>query len=314
MNTWTRIGVAITLIILVATQVLPQSGKADKDTPPGEKPFILKVRTELVVLPVTVLDKSGGFVTGLKENDFTVYEDGVQQSLEVFDDKDIPVSLGLMIDNSSSMSFRHDDVLEAAKKLALFSNPKDEIFVAHFYDRVTFNLSLSESAFVRDLQRLKDAVSDVSKTGRTALYDAVFAGLEHLKQSALTKKVLVLISDGGDNASKHTLDEALEMAKASSSLVYSVGIFDDRNKQRRPEILEKLAEISGGKAYFPKMDSDLLEVCRRIAIEIRSQYTLGYSPSNQNKDGRFRKIRVNVQSTGQEVLTVRTRSGYSMVK
>jgi Ca-activated chloride channel homolog len=314
MNTWTKIGVAFALIVLVAASVLPQSGKTAKNEPPEEKPFTLTVKTELVVLPVTVIDKSGGFVTGLKEADFTVYEDDVQQSLEVFDNKDIPVALGLMIDNSSSMSFRHSDVLEAALELALNSNPKDEIFVAHFYDRVTFNLPLSESAFARDLNRLKSAVSDVSKTGRTALYDAVLAGLEHVKQSALTKKVLVVISDGGDNASKHTLDEALEMAKASSSLIYSVGIFDDRNKQRKPEILEKLAEISGGNAFFPKMDSDLSDVCRRIAVDIRSQYTLGYAPSNQNKDGRFRKIRVNVQSPKQEKLTVRTRSGYSIVK
>jgi Ca-activated chloride channel homolog len=314
MNAWTKIGIVFTLIVLVSAQVLSQSGKAAKNEPPEEKPFTLTVKTELVVLPVTVLDKSGGFVTGLKEEDFTVYEDGVQQSLEVFDDKDIPVALGLMIDNSSSMSFRHSEVLEAALELALNSNPKDEIFVAHFYDRVAFNLPLSESAFARDLNRLKSAVSDVSKTGRTALYDAVFAGLEHVKQSALTKKVLVVISDGGDNASKHTLDEALEMAKASSALIYSIGIFDDRNKQRKPEILEKLAEISGGNVFFPKTDLDLPEVCKRIAVDIRSQYTLGYAPGNQNKDGSFRKIRVNVRSPKQEKLTIRTRSGYSIAK
>jgi Ca-activated chloride channel homolog len=314
MNVWTKMGFAFALIVVASAQVLSQSGKAAKTEPTEDKPFTLSVKTELVVLPVTVLDKSGGFVTGLKEKDFTVYEDGVQQSLEVFDDKDIPVVLGLMIDNSSSMAFRQNEVFAAALTLASSSNPKDEICLAHFADRVTFNLPLSESAFAHDLKRLEQAVSDISRSGRTALYDAVYAGLEHVKQSALTKKVFVLISDGGDNASKHALIETLEIAKASSALIYSVGIFDERNSQRKPAILEQLAEISGGRAFFPKADSDLPEVCRRIAIDIRSQYTLGYAPSNQKIDGKFRKIRVNVQSPKQEKLTIRTRSGYSIVK
>jgi Ca-activated chloride channel family protein len=173
------------------------------------------------------------------------------------------------------------------------------------------NLPLSEYAHARDQKKLEDAVSDISKTGKTALYDAVCAGLQHLKQGSLTKKALVIISDGADNASKHTLNEALEMAKTSNALVYSIGLFDNRNRERKPEILDQLSEISGGKTFVPTMDSDVAEACRRIAVDIRSQYTIGYAPSSQKADGRFRKIRVEVQSAKNDKLTVRTRSGYT---
>ncbi len=314
MNTWTKIGIAFTLIVLVSAQVLSQSGKEEKNQQPEEKLFTISVKVGLTVLPVTVLNNTGAFVTGLGQKDFTVYEDGVQQSLEVFDNKDIPVVLGLMIDSSTSMAPRRAEVLAAALTLADSSNPEDEICVAHFYNRITFTLPLKEAASVRNLKILEKAVAEIPGSGRTALYDAVCAGLEHIKQSAMTKKVLVIISDGEDTASKHTLEEALKMAKASSAIIYSIGIDDERIKNRRLDILEKLADISGGRAFFLKTDSELSEVCRRIAIDIRSQYTLGYVPSNQNVDGRSRKISLKVQSPKQEKLTVRTRSEYSIVK
>jgi Ca-activated chloride channel homolog len=313
MNTWTKISVAFASIVLISTQVLSQNSKSAKDTQPEQKPITFSVKVGLVVLPVTVLDRSDNFVTGLQEKDFTVFEDGTQQSLELFDNKDTPVALGLIIDNSSSMAPRRGEVVEAGLALAEFSNPQDEFFVVHFYDRIDFSLRLHQ-AFARNLDRVREAVEKMPGSGKTALYDAVCAGMEHAGQSALQKKVLVIISDGGDNASKHTLNEASDMAKASSSLVYSVGIFDERNKEKKPEILERLAEISGGRTYFPEDSSELPDVCKRIATDIRSQYTLGYLPKNQSVDGRFRKIRVEVHSAKHEKLTIRTRSGYTITK
>jgi Ca-activated chloride channel homolog len=313
MKRWPQIGIAFILMVLVSTHVLPQSNKSAKDNPTEQKPITFSVKVGLVALPVAVFDKSGAFVTKLEEKDFTVYEDGKPQTLELFDNKDLPVALGLIIDNSSSMAPRRTEVVEAGMALAEFSNPQDEFFVLHFYDRLKFGLELHQ-AFARNLDRVREAVASMPGSGKTALYDAVCAGLEHAQKSTLQKKVLVIISDGGDNASKHTLDEASRMATASNTLVYSVGIFDDRNREKRPEILERLAGISGGKTYFPEDSAELPDVCKRIAIDIRSQYTLGYVPSNQTADSRFRKIRVEVHSPKYDKLTVRTRSGYSVAK
>jgi Ca-activated chloride channel homolog len=317
MNTQIKTSIPFTLVVLisvlVSTQVLPQSNKSAKDMPPDQKPITFSIKVGLVALPVAVLDKSDGFVPGLEEKDFTVYEDGVPQKLDLFDNKDIPVAIGLIIDNSSSMAPRREEVVEAGLALAENSNPQDEFFVLHFYDRLAFALRLHQ-AFARNLKIVQEAVASMPGSGKTALYDAVCAGLEHVQQSTLQKKVLVIISDGGDNASKHTLREASDLATSSSSLVYSVGLFDERNKEKKPEILERLATITGGKAYFPQDSSGLPEVCKRIAIDIRSQYTLGFVPSNQNVDGKFRKIRVEVRSPKHDKLTVRTRSGYSVTK
>ena len=313
MNALKKIGITLAWIGLVSAQVLSQGNESAKGKQPEGKPLTFSVNVGLVLLPVTVLDKSGNWVTGLQEKDFSVFEDGVQQSLEIFDNKDMPVALGLMIDNSTSMAPMRAEVIAAAMALAQSSNPDDEIFVSHFSERVFFALRLKE-AFARNLNVFRAAVTNMPDSGRTALYDAVYAGLEHAKLSALQKRVLVIISDGADNASKHTLNEALDSSKTSSALVYSIGIFDERNKSKRPEILEQLADISGGRAFFPERVSELPETCRRIAADIRSQYTLGYIPSNQNKDGKFRKIRVEVRSPQQDKLTVRTRSGYSLAK
>jgi Ca-activated chloride channel family protein len=313
MKTWHPIAIALMLVLLVSARVLSQSNGNEGRQQPEQKSFTFSVKVGLVLLPVTVLDKSGDFVSGLQEKDFAVYEDGVPQSLEVFDNKDLPVVMGLMIDNSSSMAPMRSEVIAAALALAESSNPEDELFVAHFYDRVSFTLRLGE-AFARNLDMLREAVSKVPGSGKTALYDAVYSGLEYSKLGSLQKKVLVIISDGADTASKHTLDEILEMAKSSNALIYSMGIYDERNKSKSPKVLKELANISGGRAFFPNTVSELPEVCRRIAIDVRSQYTLGYIPSNQNKDGRFRKIRVDVRSPNQDKLTIRTRSGYTIEK
>ncbi len=309
----TRAGIELTLLLmaLFAIQLLSQNNKSEQDSQAENNPVTFTVKVGLVVLPVTVFDKLGGFAAGLEKQDFTVYEDNTQQSIEVFDNKDVPVALGLMIDSSTSMATMRSEVVAAALALAESSNPDDEIFVAHFFNRVAVTLRLGE-ALTRNVDQLREAVSNIPGTGKTALYDAVYEGLDHIRQSRLQKRVLVIISDGADNASKHTLNEALDMAKTSHSLIYSMGIYDSRNRDSSPKVLKELANISGGRAFFPETAAELPDVCKRIAIDVRSQYTLGYIPSNQTVDGRYRKIRVDVRSPNHEKLTVRTRSGYSV--
>jgi len=304
---------AVAFAFLINAPVSLNFGTPLEVKQPENKPFVFSVNAGLVLLPVTVVDKSGEFVTGLEEKDFAVYEDEARQPITVFDNKDIPVALGLMIDSSSSMGYMRSEVLAAALALAESSNPEDEVFVAHFYNRVSFTLQLGE-ARTRNLDRLREAVSSTPGTGRTALYDALCEGLDHVGLSELQKKVLVIISDGADNSSKNTLNDALLKAKASSALIYSIGVYDERNRDRSPKVLRDLAEISGGRAFFPESASELPDVCRRIAVDVRSQYTLGYNPADQEMDGRFRKIRVDVLSPGGEKLKVRTRSGYTLMK
>ncbi len=304
-----RIGAILVLIVLLSTQIFSQDGRLPRYKQSEGKPYTFTVNVGLVVLPVTVLDKSGRCVSGLAEKDFTIYEDGVQQSIELFDQKDTPVSVGLVIDASSSMAPKHSEVVAAALELAESSNPADQIFVIRFHELVAFALRLGE-AFTSNIDELRSAVSSISGTGRTALYDAVISGLEHIGLSDLTRRVLVIISDGGDNASRHTLQETLDMAAKSSAQVYSIGIYDEYDLERNPKVLKRLAKITGGEAFFPKNVSQLPEICKHIAADIRTQYTLGYIPSSKSSAGSYRSIRVSVRAANMGRLTVRTRPGY----
>jgi len=290
--------VIFTLVLSFAAQVLSQSDS-----------LTFSIDVGLVVIPVTVLDRSGRSVSGLEQQDFMIYEDGSPQKIQVFDHQDIPVAVGLIIDNSSSMVPKRTEVAAASLEMAESSNPDDEIFVIHFYQHIVYALKLGE-AFTSDINELKAAVSRIVGLGQTALYDAIISGLEHIQQSELQRKVLVVVSDGGDNASSHTLQETLDMIAQSKTLIYCLGIYNEYDRERNPKVLRRIAETSGGEAYFPRSASSLSETCRRIATDIRSQYTLGYIPTNQKKDGTFRKIRVEVKSPTGERLTVRARSGY----
>ncbi len=305
-----RIGSIFTLVLLISARVFPESDQSPAHREqPVKGSLTYSINVGLVVLPVTVLDKSGRFIPGLDEKDFSIYEDGVPQKIQVFDHQDIPVAVGLLIDNSSSMVPNRADVTAASLELAEASNPADQIFVVHFYDHIAFALKLGE-AFTSDIEELRAAVSRIAGIGKTALYDAVIAGLDHLQQSDLPKRVLVIISDGGDNASDHTLKETLDMIAQSNALIYTIGIYNEHDRERNPKVLKQLSDISGGETYFPKSGSQLSEACKSIATDIRSQYTLGYIPSNQKKDGSYRKIRVSVNAPNLRKVIVRTRSGY----
>jgi Ca-activated chloride channel homolog len=231
------------------------------------------------------------------------------QVIRVFDHEDLPVAVGLAVDNSGSMSRKRKDVTSAALAFVRSSNPRDEMFVVNFNERVSFGLPYTQ-LFSASAVELERALNDVPASGRTALYDAIEAGLNHLKKATLDKKVLIAISDGGDNASHHKLDQVLQDAGRSNAIIYAVGLFDEAEEDRNPAVLSKIARATGGEAFRPLETSRLVPICERIATDIRNQYTIGYIPSNQKLDNTQRTIKVAATGRHGEKLLVRTRAGY----
>lgn len=269
----------------------------------------ISVSVELVVLHATVLDRKGGFVSGLQKQDFRVYEDDQLQAIELFQHEDVPVAVGLVVDNSGSMRRKQSDVAAAALAFVRSSNPEDEMFVENFNENVTFGLPNTE-LFSAEPAELKAALMDVSARGETALYDAIESGLAHLQKASRDKKVLIVISDGGDNASKHTLAQVLQTAGRSDAIIYTIGLFDEYDTDRNPRVLKQIARATGGKAFFPEQTSAVVNICEGIAKDIRNQYTIGYAPANEKLDKSYRTIRVTAAAPHGGKLLVRTRAGY----
>ncbi len=268
----------------------------------------IAVNVDLVVLHATVRDRSGRFASGLRQEDFAVYEDGVRQSIRLFRNEDIPVTVGLVVDKSGSMRPKLGEVIAAARAFVRSSNPNDELFVVNFNEKVT--LGLPEAVrFTGSSDLLERAISMAPPTGQTALYDAIGEALARLREGSRDKKVLIVISDGGDNASGRTLAEVLESAQRSNAIVYTIGVFDPGDPDRNPRVLRSLARTTGGEAFFPAHRNELVEICEGIARDIRHQYTVGYLSNGAERPGAFRAIRV-VAGRGADKLVVRTRAGY----
>jgi Ca-activated chloride channel family protein len=270
-------------------------------------PFQISVSLNLVVLPTTVLNKKGGYAADLRQENFDVFEDNVRQTVRLFRNDDIPVTAGLVIDHSGSMQRKMPDVLTAANVFVKFSNPEDQMFVVNFNERVTLGLPPT-MAFSDRATELEAAIQRAPATGETALYDALDVALEKLKSGDRDKKVLVVISDGGDNASVIDLRQILKKAEQSNVLVYTIGIFEPNDPDQNPAVLKRLAHETGGEAFFPSAFSEVEGICENIAKEIRHQYTLGYVSTNSQAGGR-RVIRVVAHAPGKD-LAARTRSGY----
>jgi VWFA-related protein len=292
---------AIGLILAGAGMSLFRSA-ADRD-------FVIHSDVPLVLLDVSVQDRAGGFVSGLKRENFHVFENGRPQQLSAFAGEDVPVTVGILVDESFSMTPKRAQALTAAMTFIQESNPKDEVFVVHFNDSVKFGLPQNVS-FSDNRRQLRDALFGVVPQGRTALYDAVSKGLDHLALGRRDKKTLIVISDGGDNASKMTRQEMLTKVESSLATIYTVGLFDPDAPDRDPGILKRLSRISGGVAYFPPQPSEMVGVCQRIAKDIRARYTIGYPPAAVNGKDSWRHIRVEVSAPGRGKLVARTRSGY----
>ena len=271
----------------------------------------IAVSANLVLLPVKVTDARGTFVSRLNVEDFRVFEDGQLQKLTVFEEGDTPVTVGLIVDHSRSMGAKLPDVVEAVTSFTQSSNSQDEMFVVDFNDDVLIEL-MRGKAFSNDAKELAQALRAVSARGRTALYDAVSEGLHHLQYGHLEKKALIIISDGGDNASHLKYSQVLAQARQSQSLIYSIGLVGSDNEEENPGLLRRLCKDTGGIAYFPRAGESVTNVSTQIARDLREQYTLGYAPQNMKRADAFRKIEVKVGASGRGRLRVRTREGYSL--
>jgi VWFA-related protein len=290
------------------------AGAVEPQAPPstqvkGPETYRISVSVRLVLLNATVRDAKGRFAADLREQDFEVFEDGVRQSIRLFRHEDAPVTVGLVVDHSGSMRRKLADVIVAARTFAQSSSPEDEMFVVNFNEKVTLGLPAGLPLSNRP-EDLAVAIADTPATGMTALYDAVVQARKQLQAGSLEKKVLVVISDGGDNASKHTLADVLQIAAQSTTLVYTIGIFDEQDPDRNPNVLRRLAATTGGEAFFPHETSEVIAICERIARDIRHQYTLGYISNTAVRPGAYRTIRVAAAAAGYGKLFVRARAGY----
>lgn len=254
-------------------------------------------------------DSRGRFLAGLNENEFRVYEDGRPQKISFFESRDLPVTVGLVIDQSMSMWQALPEVEAAGLAFARSSNPQDEIFIVDFNEAVSLALP-SNAPFARNIGDLETALSAGSARGRTALFDAIAAGLEHLELGDGDKKALVVISDGGDNASTRRFPQILDLARHSGALIYSIGLATEEDDYRRPGVLRQLAKATGAQAYFPESPEEAAGICRRIARELRAQYMIGYVPGGGPANAGYRRVRVTVNVRGGERTIVRTRAGY----
>jgi VWFA-related protein len=271
--------------------------------------FTISVDVDLVVFNVTVLDKDGQAVRGLTANNFRLSEDGVEQQIKFFQPEDTPSTVGLLIDNSGSMTNKRTDVVTAATSFVNASHPEDEIFIVNFNAKPW--LALPETmAFSSDRNQLRTTLSETTTRGTTALYDALGLAVGHLQTGTRQRKALVVLSDGGDNASRSSLEDVLLRAQESSATVFCIGIYDPQQKDRNPDVLKRIAKVTGGEAYFPRRLSDLREIWPKIATQIRGQYTVGYLSTNAKREGAYRKVTVKAVDARGRAFDVRTRPGY----
>jgi len=287
----------------------PKSAGLPPSLPQGTVP-VFTTDIHLVVCHTTVVDKAGKLITNLKEDAFTVTENDVKQDIRLFKREDIPVSLGLIIDNSGSMRSKRISVEAAALALVKDSNPEDEVFIVNFNDEAYIDNPDGQD-FLTDIEKMQEALRRIDSRGGTAMRDAIAKSIQWLKKAHKEKKVLVVVTDGVDNASNEPLEDLVRDARQSEVLIYSVGLLADEEKRAAASAkrqLNALAEATGGLTYYPKDVAEVEPIAHQVARDIRSQYTIGYKPSNEALDGTYRKIKVIVKGPGN--LAPRTRSGY----
>jgi VWFA-related protein len=313
LNNWT-LGLIVSLIgcvILSATFLWaqqpappapPPAAAADQDEAPT-----FRADTRLVLVHASVLDKNGKLITDIPESGFKVYENNVEQPIKIFRREDVPVSMGIIIDNSGSMSQKRSSVAAAALALVKNSNPEDEVFIVNFSDDAYLDQPLTSS-----IKKLEEALDRLDARGGTAMRDALGMSIDYVKDKGKKdKKVLLVITDGDDNASNETLEQLVRKAQASEVLIYSIALLDEevpRRAKNARRALKEIAEATGGVDFYPKTLAEVEQITPRIAHEIRNQYTIAYSPLNLQLDGNFRAIKVVVNGYGKP--TVRTRNGY----
>ncbi|MHB8411812.1 MAG: VWA domain-containing protein [Candidatus Acidiferrales bacterium] len=280
---------------------------------PQKGPYTLKKTVDMVRLPVTIVDKKGNFIPELKETNFRVLENGAPQKISAFSNEDIPIAVGLVIDNSASMKSKRARVNAAALTFVQTSNPQDQMFVVNFNDEYYLDM---DTDFTNDPKVMKAALERIDSRGGTALYDAILGSVYHMRKASRDKKVLLVITDGYDQDSRNTLAQTVRKLQRSNTAIYAVGLFtpgDDSREDIRKgkKALQDLTQATGGEVYFPKTIEQVDDICRRIAQDIRDQYMIGYYPSNTAKDGTYRTVKVELVGVkGHGKLIVRARPGY----
>ena len=297
------------LIGIALVGAIAQSVGGPQKPPAEPQEFRITSHSDLVLLDVSVKDPAGGFVTGLTRDQFKIFDNGKEQPIQVFEAGDIPVTVGLIVDNSASMRNKKPEVVTAALTFVTESNPKDEMFVVNFND--TPRLALPRSTpFTDRADLLRAALLSNRVEGRTALNDALKLGLSQLEKGVQAKKTLVLISDGGDNASELTTRDLFHVAEQSRATIYAVGIFDSDDRDKNPGFLRKIASLTGGECFIPDKLTDLVGVCKKIAKDIRNRYAIGFVPTIPERSGEVRKIKVVASAPDRGKLIVRTRTEY----
>jgi Ca-activated chloride channel family protein len=299
----------ILAIVLAVMTVSAQEPGPGAQMPDAQAP-VFSSRAELVVVHVTVTDRRGAYVTALPREAFRISEDGAPQRIDFFSGEDSPVTVGFLVDSSGSMREGRERVIAAATAFAEASNSQDEIFALAFNEYVRPALPPS-MPFTSDAGIFRVALAGaMGAQGRTAMYDAISNGLSYIAKGHHPRRVLVVVGDGGDNASTKTFDEVLKEAQSSNAAIYTVGIIDPLERDADPGLLKRLANATGGKSFFPRDVEDVDEVLQQIADDIRHSYTLGYVSTNSARDGKFRKVRVVVNDSDRRSLRVRARDGY----
>ena len=279
---------------------------------PGEAP--VRLDTDLVTLTVTVTDPYNRLVTGLDRQHFQVYEDKVKQSIEFFNDDDVPVSMGIVFDVSGSMKGKLERARDSLKAFIQTSHQDDDFFLVGFNQRASLISEFSDG------ETLENKLTLVDPKGQTALYDASYLGIEKVKQGRHSKRSLLLISDGQDNSSRYTYGELRKLLKEAGVQIYCIGIVEMGGASggtldmQGQAILEEIAQVTGGKAFFPRSAAELEDATTRIALELRHQYSIGYTPTNVKRDGEWHKIKIQVKPPrGLPPLRVQHKEGYYAV-
>jgi len=278
--------------------------------PGDETGAIFRAYTGRVVCHVTVVDKNDHLVNNLKQDAFSVTENDVKQDILLFKHEDIPVSMGLVIDNSGSMRQKRSSVEAAALALVKDSNPEDEVFIVNFNDDAYIDNPHGKE-FLTDILEMQEALTRIDSRGGTAMRTAIDQSIDWLKKAHKEKKVLVVVTDGVDNASNISLEDLVRNAKQSEVVIYTIGLLTEEEKRSAANArrqLKAITEATGGAEYYPKELAEVDRIAHQVAHDIRNQYTIAYKPTNEALDGTYRKIKVTVKAAGNP--TPRTRTGY----
>lgn len=310
-NRWRRAWLLALTPLVVVPWVLLCAFRAAPQPPDAEKqPTAIRLNVNLVVFPFTVTDSHGRNVGGLSQQAFELLVDGVPEPISVFYGEDAPVTAGIILDNSASMAPKQSEVVASAVAFARGSNPADQMFVVHFNDHARLGLPPGVP-YTGDIAVLQTAISQFQLGGTTALYDALLFAQSQLRSALYRLKALLVITDGADNASKATVADVLDRARSTGVLIYPIGIFDERERERGVPVLTRLAKETGGLAFFPTEITEATKLCETIAKEIRMQYTIGFRGA---EDGQFHSVELNVKDSRFGPLSVHARPGYLAAK